>query len=161
VSDLTGLRPCWVARVSRAGSSAGSGTGDPVAKSTLCLACTLQRERNPRNHVTRRHNMRILCRTGRESVLMRHTASQPAAPKSRHGYSRLRRRVRAAFRQNSSRDTGSTRGVDLAERAVVAQGLQTSELGPGYRLLYSPVGKLPASFRSIEAAASGGPLAFR
>jgi hypothetical protein len=33
-------------------------------------------------------------------------------------------------------------------------------LGPEYRLLYSPVGKLPASFRSIEAAASGGPLAF-
>jgi hypothetical protein len=33
-------------------------------------------------------------------------------------------------------------------------------LGPRYRLLYSPVGKPPARFRSIAAAASGGPLAF-
>jgi hypothetical protein len=104
--------------------------------------------------------MRILCRIGRESVLMRHAASEPDTPKSRHPYSRLRGGVRVAFRQNRSRDTRSTHGVDLAERAVVAHGLQTSELGPGYRLLYSPVGNLPASFRSIEAAASGGPLAF-
>src|SRR5215213_5607074 len=57
------------------------------------------------------------------------------------------------------RDSRSTPGVDLAGRSAEAPREPSSELGPAYRLLYSPVGKPPASFRSIEAAASGGPLA--
>ncbi len=43
---------------------------------------------------------------------------------------------------------------------MAACTLDSPELGPKYRLLYSPVGNPPASFRSNEAATSGGPLAF-
>src|SRR3954470_2274428 len=83
-----------------------------------------------------------------------------AAQKSHGPYGLLRSGVGAAMDQDRTRDSRSTHGVDLAGRSAVASRGHTSALGPGYRLLYSPVGKPPASFRSIEAAASGGPLAF-
>ena len=62
--------------------------------------------------------------------------------------------------ETRSRDSRSTRSLEHPGRAVAACAVHSPELGPRYRLLYSPVGKPPASFRSIEAAASGGPLAF-
>src|SRR3954470_17122558 len=87
------------------------------------------------------------------------TEGQPAR-KSHGPYGLIRGWAGAATGRDQFRDSRSTHGVDLAGRAAVAPRVQTSELGPGYRLLYSPVGKPSASFRSIEAAASGGPLAF-
>jgi hypothetical protein len=81
------------------------------------------------------------------------------APESHSPYGLLLGSAGFARGRGGFRDSRSTDGVDLAGCATVVPRAHISELGPGYRLLYSPVGKPPASFRSIEAAASGGPLA--
>jgi trigger factor len=72
----------------------------------------------------------------------------------------VRRETGAGNIRDRTRDSRSTHGLTCPGRAVAVRTVYRSELGPGYCLLYSPVGKLPVSFRSIEAAASGGPLAF-
>ena len=154
------FQPSWAARVLSAGSGAGDGTSELLAKSTLCLASTLQPERKHCNHVTTSHNMRILCRTGRDSAFTMYSAVVSPALKSHERYSLLHEGAGTAIGRDGYRDSRSTHGVDLAGRAAAAPSVHSSELGPGYRLLYSPVGKPPASFRSFAAAASGGPLAF-
>jgi trigger factor len=82
-------------------------------------------------------------------------------PYGRYGpYDLVRRETGTGNIRDRTRDSRSTHGLTRLGRAVAARTVHRSELGPGYCLLYSPVGKLPVSFRSIEAAASGGPLAF-
>ena len=104
--------------------------------------------------------MRTLCPVGRHFVFVRHRATVPPARKSHGPYGLPGSEVGTAKARDESGDSRSTHGVDHSGRSAVAAGDHSSELGPEYRLLYSPVGKPPASFRSIEAAASGGPLAF-
>jgi hypothetical protein len=98
--------------------------------------------------------MRILCRTSTESVLTGQGVARSPVSNSRRPYSLVPGAARAAKAGDRFRDSRSTQGVDPPGPEVAACAVHSPELGPRYRLLYSPVGNPPARFRSNEAAAS-------
>src|SRR5215211_8812510 len=113
-----------------------------------------------RNRVTKSHNMRVLCRTGRDSEFRELRTVVPPVLISHCPYRLSAGAEQADKDRDGFRDNRSTHGEQPTGQVVAAWSVRSPQLGPGYRLLYSPVGKPPASFRSIEAATSGGPLAF-